>query len=154
MKTQNLAKIIGNIFLAGALALGSASLLGGCSAKYSNYRRHPVEQVLRDHDGYRVIYTGENGVMQEEKYFESGVKIESIPQDISGKFKVMDANKHIILIKDLEQGEPGYADVIDTEWASTKYVEIHLPKDKSLESGVEAWTSGKTTKHAPMSEIK
>jgi hypothetical protein len=135
--------------------------------------RHDVDQVFRDHDGYRVYYDNEDGEVTEKKYYEDGEESRNrtaVPHPWikeADQFKAIDKDdKHIRIFRDLETRTQGYADVVkyrvDTynkhglhvdESSSLYYVEIHLPEDQDLEPGNETH-GGKHKTHEPMSEMK
>jgi len=155
--------ITGTLFL--ALAVGGFS----CTQKntYKWYEEHPVEQVFRDHNGYRLLYTDENSVVREKKYYSKGTCYhcsrigfpEDTPDEIKEKFSYR--SEKIVIIKDLAPGEKGYARVIHHDaylpsipgTVPATHVEIHIPKDKKIDPGTERW-GGKFPKNANMGEIK
>ena len=133
--------------------------------------KHDVDQVFRDHNGYRVYWDNEDGEVIEKKYYQGGAKNWShVPNPIiEGEHEFIaaeDDEKQIRIYRDLEAKTQGYANVIHyTINAYNKYgshidednplyyVEIHLPEDGKLSPGNETYGL-KPRIHDNMSEIK
>jgi len=150
-----------------AIVLG-LSLTTGCFG-YSGFdkvERYPVEQVFRDHSGYRIMYTDGKGLVHEEKFYSwQREELPELPASEAGKFQYYTEGEReeesVRVIKDLEEGARGYAEVvrysvhgfsIDNGIKST-HVEIHLPKDQQISPGIDR-TGGKYPQYPPLSEVK
>ena len=128
---------------------------------------HRVEQVFRDHNGYRTFRTDENGRVHEQKYFTPTATSpqrlsEDVnpPKEIVSEFRNLEAidqyQRNAIVYRDLSRDQVGYATVLDFQTlVGTKgqLVEIHLPEYQGIEPGNETW-GGKYKKHSPMSEVR
>ncbi len=137
--------------------------------EYTSFNSHPVDQVFRDHDGIRLIHTDSKGIIQESEYsgelvykkYYMGEEIENVPIDITNKFKyVNDPNRRdILIIKDLNEGERGYANLIKYNQIvigpnqKRNYLEVHLPKDSRISPGKEVF-GNKPRIEAEMNEVK
>jgi hypothetical protein len=131
--------------------------------KFSHTERHPVDQVFRDHNGYRVRWTSANGVDVEVKYLSSRRtrQIQEIPPEILSRFTQTNGivDEGVKIIRDLDD-ERGFAQVlhydgmrrIGQDFKET-YAEIHLPKSQRVSPGNEVW-GGKNKKYDHMGEIK
>jgi len=178
-----------------ALITATAIGLASCCTKREPYKvkpesytieRHPVIQVFRDHDGYRVYFDNEEtGEYIEKKYYEDGEAssydfewdsdgYHRIPFPLIEKnerFKSLESiarYEHVRVFRDLNENEQGYVDILHytiknlmhvsggaSEISGLYYVEIHLPKNKKLCAGNEAWnTSVIHIEHDTMKEIK
>lgn len=127
--------------------------------------RHDVDQVFRDHNGYRVYFTEAEGRVIEKKYFSDGeasrMNYSNIPfpefKDL--RFKgLQERTDHVKIYKDADG--KGYAEVLHYkgDWSHNGndhlyYVEIHLPQDAKLSPGNESY-GGKFRTNTPLTEIK
>ncbi len=167
-------------FIGGVIGL---SFLNGCDRthnKYLKFESHPVDQVFRDHNGFRLLYTDENSVLIERKY-EGPLSypndrvigtgdLEGAPEDITKKFKyffigrdydlVGRGNCFITIVKDLENNERGFASSLTyelvKEMESNKeltYTEVHLPKDREISPGNESF-GGRLQLESPIHKVK
>ncbi len=143
-----------NIIIGGVIFGGFSGLLmylGKQTNKYSEYKEHPVDQVFRDYDGYRIEYrTGENSLCS-EKYLDRGdrygLKIKrpkDVPPAIKDQFLYLekDFSNEVFIIKDLEEESKGFVRVLSyirknmgTEFQSA-YAEIHIPKSQQVIPGI------------------
>jgi hypothetical protein len=142
------------------------------------YEQHDVDQIFRDHNGYRLIWDDSNEAVNERKYLCSGGG-GPFPDSLDWKFRALNEHKsHVVIFRDLEQGKQGYAEVVNywitypdssyTLWEKFAvhreyrkrgegwfhYVEIHLPKNQQLLPGEEVYYRGKFLRHGPISEVK
>ncbi len=152
----------------------SAALIGmtGCKRpedctllQTMSLEKHDVDQVFRDHDGYRVIFDDKEGMVHERKYFTNFYcsKNAVVDLELNNMRKYPSCSQPVTIFKDLPQGTQGYAHVLSVrgvmqEYQSTcdargTFVEIHLPKDARLSPGNETH-GGKYKTHDSMSEIK
>ncbi len=137
---------------------------------YVSQEKLTVEQIFRDHDGYRIYFTDQYRVLQERKYFINpcyGMSL--IPKDLptTHEFKFIKADKNgkdenpILIIKDLEPGMKGYANILNysaedfriSNVQDCTHVEIHLPANQKLSPGNDC-TGGRFPEYPPMHEIK
>ena len=155
--------------------MGLAALLsGGCDRthkEYVSFSTSPVEQVFRDHDGYRIYFMGEKNQLSEYKVytgypncFENGSSvIEGLPEKVKDMLVFtnnIEENK-VRIIKDLKEGEHGYANIVAYKQVlcanpdrDQYYVEIHLSETQGLSPGNEIYGNRKNLKKDSMSEIK
>ncbi|MBT3297448.1 hypothetical protein HN385_00835 [archaeon] len=120
-----------------------------------SYNHYPVNQVFRDHDGYRIIFDDENGRVQEIEFQDNnhityhhwGYIYPNVPED-NHFSDLSNLEGYIKIFHDLEIEEEGYADaiiyklpqsVLDGVQRDYNYVEIHLPLDQELNPGLERW---------------
>jgi len=177
VRKPGLWKRYGHLIISAVLVLGIAKACSSCfspkpDTKYVEYYQHDVDQVFRDHDGWRLYYDDEEGVVHEVKYKEEtrygrcdyGELPKDIPPFAAQKFQFISTETDYgdRIIKDLQPGTQGYAYVLkyedyfmDIGWTSCEvtHVEIHLPKDASLSPGNETW-GGKYKTHDSMKEVK
>jgi hypothetical protein len=125
-------------------------------------RNQPVDQVFRDHDGYRVYYSDQSGRVVETKYFESNRQKldgqlnpnEFVKRQFSDLGTLVE--KHTIKVfSDLDEGTRGYVRVLDFSTMGHEncdYVEIHLSKNSRLAPGNETY-GGKFNIQSQMGEI-
>ena len=126
--------------------------------------QHPADQVFRDHNGYRVLYTDESGLVREARYWDKGAEPcpdITLPMSMRGP---CEPGQNLKVFKDLQPEERGFATSVQYRargfalgsfWFDGvhAYTEIHLPNDEELSPGNETW-GGKHKKHAPMLELK
>ena len=76
-----------------------------------NIEEHDVDQVFRDHDGYRTYFDDMLGKLVEKKYFHSGtIQLPRLKETALFKdYKIKRKRPDIIVYKDLEKNETGYA---------------------------------------------
>lgn len=129
---------------------------------------HPVNQVFRDHNGYRILWTNSNRQVQEKKYFiytymlQDQIPFPDIPE-IDSFTGLSAKGDHIKIYKDpgLEQGYArGVEFEVESEYPLTgsrrklQYLEIHLPLEARLSPGTEVYGNPKSPTHDIMSEIQ
>ena len=139
--------------------------------EYKSFSHHPVDQVFRDHDGYRVRWVAEDDISEEIKYSDAPIRsnirgvsggIEGMPSDIADKFRCIDTrgrHRKVVLIHDLGEGKRGYANVVhydqiilaDRDVTENIYAEIHLSRNQGISPGNDL--SNLVTR-TPMHEIK
>jgi len=131
-----------------------------------------IDQVFRDHDGYRVNYTDDQGKLIEKKldeHYNTNALPLDIPPEVKQKFPSLqeDITSHgVVLYKDLVPGSTAFYQAIQfqdfyrnlfssdcTSW-TYRHFEIHLPKNAKISAGNEEWGSNKYRHQAPMHEIK
>ncbi len=128
--------------------------------------RYPVEQVFRDHGGYRVYFTASDGLIQEETYAENQCwsDLSAMPIHIARyyaenriiggtQFKGLAEHRCVAIYRDLPPQTPGRAAILEFKLAgcgrrprsdeqTQRYVEIHLPQDQSLSPGIHRYNAG------------
>jgi len=174
------------------IAAAALSLTLGCGASFetnlnhmrknTTVKRYNIEQVFRDHDGYRVYHKDNDGRLVEEKYYSSRWRDRQNPLEYyrsmpehKKDFKSLniEAELHdgrlVQVYKDLKAGEEPYVMVLET-WTNCsawdgelnpngsqpvllQYAEIHLPQDENISAGNEVY-GGKYKTTSPMGEIK
>ena|SRR3989338_4153012 len=155
------------------LGIVSAAIIGsGCSDtyRYKGYSRHDVDQVFRDHNGYRTCYDDEQGIVHEKKYLDRYAwdwrsrnnwelylkeMLPLIPEADKNNFKA-DFQEPVVVIKDLSPETAGFAHVLKFQrdgMYPLEIAEIHLPKDQNLSPGNEMY-GGKQKTYNPMHEVK
>ena len=158
-------------FLRGAMgSTGLAGLLAfaGCEdsespekPKYLGYEEHPVDQVFKDCYGYRALFTDKESIVRERKYRDYKDRVtrpREVPEDIKRNFLYFekDLNHEVFVIKDLEEGQRGFARAIKysifRHWDPRTYAEIHIPKNLRISPGIDA-TGGKFSRDVPMYEV-
>ena len=171
----------------GLMGIVAAGIIGGCYRdrdhnEFQSYDSHPVDQVFRDHDGFRLIYTDGEGILRENKYFstlinlDNGLKVfvENMPEEIGKKFKYNaplefrevyeesrpEFHQPFLIIKDLKEGERGFANTIKHKYVRRKfidlersYIEVHLPRNQNISPGNEVF-GGKFKVESEMHEVK
>ncbi|MDO8508490.1 MAG: hypothetical protein Q7S27_02280 [Nanoarchaeota archaeon] len=167
----------------GLVGLVAGSLLNGCDRTHNEYlgfESHPVDQVFRDHDGFRLIYSDGEDILRENKYLSTllnsdnrlGVLLENMPDEVRKKFKY-DAPQEqqnyepyfhcppsILIIKDLKEGERGFANTVRYSYVregsddfERAYTEVHLPRNQNISPGNEVF-GGKLKIEAEIHEVK
>ena len=131
-----------------------------------------IDQVFRDHDGYRVILRTENNSVIEHKFYPTHIcpYIENVYPDVLERyeFTVMDNSQrtNFRIVKDLEENEQPYmlsiaynvtVDYTRDDKDKSKdynclYREVHMPLSQGLEPGNEEW-GGKYKKYDNIKEI-
>ena len=129
---------------------------------YLSYQEHPVDNVFRDYDGYRVYFTDGNNVVREREYRSDLVwsvkRPKDVPEDVKKRFLYFekDLSNEVFVIKNLEEGQRGFARVITYLPKARKrletYTEIYIPKSQKISPGKDI-TPGKFPKEIPMHEI-
>ncbi len=144
------------------LGILAATLICGCEEEdvSTRYVKHDVDQVFRDHNGYRIYYDDENHIVQERIYCEAQYYKENemywpklpldIPATVKSNFRYLNVTTPgVIIIKDLNAGEQGYANVLLFKESYNGYdfkdgcgrlgnhVEIHLPASQELNAGID-----------------
>lgn len=174
-------KFFGNLGK-GLVGIIGAGIVGGCGERehneYIGFESHPVDQVFRDHDGFRLIYTDEEGILRENRYssillnpdYRREVHLENIPDEVRKKFRYnaslgleegyREYCHPTCIIKDLKEGERGFANTIRYKFIRARdydleksYTEVHLPKNQNISPGNEVF-GGKFRVKAEMHEVK
>ncbi len=135
-------------------------------------RHYPVDQVFRDHDGWRVYLTlGENKQVRELKFYDESnenflPRIEE--KDRFTGLRTETADSNVMVYRDVKAGERPYVEMVrfitsprseraekfrDRINLDKKYVEIHLSEDSKMGAGNETY-GGKYKHHADMEEVK
>ena len=145
--------------------------MNGCKrdhCEYISFIWYPVDQVFRDHNGFRLIYTDPEGLVIEKKYKEEDYphkdieNIEEVPEDVAKKFRYLDSRvkEGSSIIKDLKEGEKGFANVLlfnkirfTENDRKSAYVEVHIPINKDISPGNEVY-GGKYRIENPLHEVK
>ncbi len=171
----------------GLVGIAAAGIICGCDGdrnhnEFLSYDSHPTDQVFRDHDGFRLIYTDGEGILRENKYFsalinlDNGLKVfvENMPEEIGKRFKYntplefsivyeespIELPQPFLIIKDLKEGERGFANTIKHKYVrqnlidlERSYTELHLPKNQNISPGNEVF-GGKFKVESEMHEVK
>ena len=136
-----------------------------------NVETTSVDQVFRDHDGWRVYSKDETGKILERKYLPRSVwfppKLEPLGR---GEFSYLPqrGDSDFLIFKDLSVGEAGYMKTIQytledprsflyrslLDGRTLEYKEIHLPSNFRLTPGLEQWGSLKHRIYGVMSEVE
>ncbi len=132
-------------------------------------RHYPIDQVFKDHDGWRVYFTQESDKqVREIKIYELSGK-HFLPRiEESNRFvglRTESANKNIMVYRDVKAGEKPYIEMVrfivkprmqgyeDRIEFDQKYVEIHLTEGTEINAGQETY-GGKFKTHEQMKEVK
>ncbi len=126
--------------------------------------RRSIDQVFRDHEGYRLISKDERGVVKEEIFYSSGAPwwnkdISSRPLLPKGSpSQYLSENSRVVLVKDLSDKAVPFANILRYTMKHCRrdltHVEVHFPKNQGLSAGIDSWIEGKVRKYKPMQEIK
>ena len=167
----------------GLVGIIGAGIVGGCKTdrdhnEYLGFDSHPVDQVFRDHTGFRLLYTDEDGVLIEKMYFSrlfdpknvERKPVESAPEEYIRRFSYSPpftndnvdkwSWRNLLIIKDLKEGERGF--ILNLKYnmvrsakdnVETVYTEVHLPKNQNISPGNEVF-GGKLRIEAEMHEVK
>ena len=137
------------------------------SPKYKSYERIQVEQVFRDHDGFRIYHTDNNSELKETHYDDWRATLddklpEDIPEEIREKFRDLpeEVTRSYVIFKDLDKDKEPYVDVLTytikpSNYSSSfdvTYIEIHLNKDGKLDPGIDEIGS-KNPRYEKMKEL-
>jgi hypothetical protein len=159
---------IGCLVITGLIGLGLAGISYICSKEDNpdqssiRYVSHPVDQVFRDHNGYRVFFSDNNQEYVEIKYYPGPGELEEalkIPENIARNFTdphSLARYRQVKIFRDLEPKSRGIAhilkfrSVIGDEYSN---VEIHMPKDSDISPGNETYGPPRHKIHSEMSEI-
>lgn len=127
---------------------------------------HPVDQVFRDNNGYRVFYTDNNQKVVERSYQGNLIIRKSeVPKEFREHFREITPGRAQIF-KDLDEGARGYVNILNrieqikpikSNSEYIYYVEIHLPKSSKISPGKELIKTGgipNETVEKPMHEVK
>ncbi len=101
--------------------------------------RRTIDQVFRDHDGYRLYSQTNDGLVTEDKYFVGEHPLLSFPD--ANQFKSLRENRRddVVIYRDLPTGEQAFAQVLtyslrgctlaydNNEMRQLYMVEVHLP---------------------------
>lgn len=129
-----------------------------------------IDQVFRDHDGYRLYSQDEDGKVVEESYGMWTRRL-LVSDSFRTGFKGLtpDNNAQVNIYKDLEPDQHAFAtkleytiedcfDMSENTFSQKPrkfyYVEVHLPKNQGIATGIDSWIEGKVRKYEPMREIK
>ena len=150
-----------------ALAGLAAITLTGCSPTIdTNVRmsKFEIDQVVRDHDGVRIIYTDSQDFVHESKLYDKRSKNgNQIPFSSDA---LIPAHLRSFVKTYVAESEDGYGilrtlsadkkpEVVQVEFSNgAKYYEIHLPKQELLTPGSESYQSGKSTTKRQMFSIQ
>ncbi len=167
---QNLLTLVASLMIGASGCKTEAD----CKDLYASpYRREdPVDQIFRDHDGYRVYFTEADGLVRETKYFDH-IHCAPTPTiiDWSNEWSPRDfkrtpsCDEAVSIFKDLPAGTRGFAKIMTVTGTYDNYVglnrcegtgqfvEIHLPKEATLSPG-HATYGGKYQTHEPMGEVR
>ena len=156
-------KTINKIVFSGIVALA----LAGCSkSEFERPNSYTIEninvdQVFRDHDGYRIYTRKDDGRLIEKKYFDIGtigMRNQPIPiidsKDREG-FKGLNEgpnSEHVRIYKDLKENKRSFAKIVNYD--DVYYVEIHMPTSGTIGAGNETIPQGKTSVNRNMEEVK
>lgn len=185
-----------DICIAGLIALLTAGMItaenrGNRTVPYQevskpieyNIKTYPVDQIFKDHNGYRIIFTDENQLVQEQNI---GNLTYNIPQGrvSCGEFwnyPPTVTNPELLeyfrglrespvdsahIYKDLTENKRGEVRILDYSIKTTcyaepreglhmSYVEMHLPKSQKISPGFDHIKKGKNThEHPAIIEIK
>lgn len=127
------------------------------------FYRQPVDQIFRDHDGYRLYHSNESGRVVETKLFNwsySHVDGELDPsKEIRSQFKdiaaLLNNGNCITIFQDLSENSRGYVNFLRfMNRCQHQFVnaEIHMPRGSRLSPGNETY-GGKHKTHSQMSEV-
>jgi len=135
----------------------------------ARFRTHPVDQVFRDWNGFRTYFTGEKGLVRENRYLNHNYEgvdeylenaFKGISEENKNRFNLLgEANRNgesVRIIKDLDTGTRGFVNALmydNPRLTRANYVEMHLPKDGKLSSGIGI-TGRKNPIYPNMGEIK
>ena len=108
-----------------------------------SYAEYPIDQIFRDHNGYRLLYTNASGALNETKVLDWGhCNYTHFPAVTErNKFSTdNEGNKALRIFKDLEFNQRGYCRTIRKEGFfpcnTFFYAEIHLPRDGKINPGI------------------
>ncbi len=123
-----------------------------------------IDQVFRDHNGYRFLYTDEKGIVHEEKFYEGAGAKPILPPEShlyphSGNpFHYLSLNRSVVIIKDLPEDQKPYADILHYTMEGCRFklahAEVHLRKHQNLTAGSDSYIEAKIRKYEPMQEIR
>lgn len=159
---MNMKNKIRNTALAGLAAIALAT--GGCENKTEfETVKYPIEQIFANHNGYTINYTGDYNEVKTVNLgrctsYLTDDERRQIPNEVLQQFKMVPKGG-IRAFKDLNE-DKGYAlilrekDCSDNLDMCTRYVEIHIPKDKKISPGIESYGKPNRQKHYQMHEIK
>ncbi|MEK6846204.1 MAG: hypothetical protein AABY26_05565 [Nanoarchaeota archaeon] len=136
---------------------------GGCESstepQFYRIRKQNIDQVFRDHNGYRLYWHDKDGLVKEEKFDAHDnfkVAVPLIPE--INQFKSTQSKEHFVIFKDIPNNEQPYAQILIYQLPkctrNTFYVDVHLPANQSLAPGIDSYISGKAIIDEPMHEIK
>ncbi len=134
-----------------------------------------IDQVFRDHGGFRIYSQDSRREVIEETYGNSIQVRPVLPESVRSQFidlKRQNENQ-VKIYRDLETGAQPYAKILEftvpgcvyygmargDENLEGKlkpfyYVEAHLPRNQGIAAGIDSWVEGKIQKYEPMGEIK
>ncbi len=124
-----------------------------------NIRKQNIDQIFRDHNGYRLYWHDEEGRVKEESFGPPWNGLHGTPTiPEAAEFKSLSDKESFLIFKDLPEGEALYAKILTYQLPecnhSDYHVEVHMPANQSLAPGIDSYISGKATKYEPMHEIK
>ncbi len=139
----------------------------------ANFSATTIDQLFRDHDGYRFYSREDSGLVVEAKYYDRNV-LSQHKKFLQKKFPQLkglnsENPQGIIIYRDLRLGEPSTLTVVNYSiekcfnWVEREklqeylYLEVHLPENQGLEAGTDHWTEGNTLhpvqKYEPMKQV-
>nr|MBA4404844.1 hypothetical protein [Nanoarchaeum sp.] len=183
MKLQDILLLTASLATLGTAGCNLPKIQKEPQPHYKRFESLPVDQVFKDHNGFRIYFTDQNGKIEERKYFDAGnldvrngnisyaYKYLMIPADIPDsidvKFEIISKEKPspgaVTIFKDLAPDQRGYANILWFEQympvgrvnnlLDCYYVEIHIPSNQGLSAGIEVY-GGKFPIKESMREIK
>lgn len=160
MRADEVYGLIGWLIIFGVIIL-SLQCRDETHGEYIGFRSYPVDQVFRDHNGYRVRWV-QGGVDREIKLFDDPYRperIDGIPANVQGNFSKIHNTDHSVWIIRDTTGR-GYVNIMDynfikmlDEDCSASYAEIHLPVQSSISAGHETWGHPASPRHSHMHAI-
>ncbi len=132
---------------------------------YSIERRN-IDQVVQDHDGYRIWnHDPVDSEMHEEFFFPEGsdwsertITPPILPPLQASLFSRLGKDHHFYIFKDLDDGQQPYALILKYRAPGCRldltHLEVHLPRNQGIAAGIDSWIEGKVKKYEPMNEIK
>lgn len=161
MKPDEVCGLIFWLFIFGVIIL-SLQCRDETHGEYIVFRSYPVDQVFRDHNGYRVRWV-QDGLDHEIKLFDDPYRperIDGIPANVQGKFVMIHNTDHNVWIIRDTTGR-GYVNIMDYNYIRSldadciaSYAEVHLPVQSStISAGHETW-GHPSRKHSPMHAIE
>lgn len=137
-------------------------------AKLQSYsiENRTIDQIFRDHDGYRLYSHTDNGLITENKYYEGQhhqISFSEAPQFRSLREQ---RKENVTIYRDLPTGEQAFARILtytirgctfsydQKEMREFFIVDVHLPQTMGLAAGIDSYIEGKITHHEPMSDVR
>lgn len=137
-------------------------------AKLQSYsiENRTIDQIFRDHNGYRLYSHTDNGLVTENKYYQGQRHQIFFPEAQQFQSLREQRRENVTIYRDLPAEEQAFARILtytvrgctlsydQKEMRPFFIVDVHLPRNMGLAAGIDSYIEGKITHHEPMVEVR